>query len=320
MPVCKFSSFDREMRDYWGVSIPRPIRVGRLVAALGDLLYGSEEGASYLAALGRAAGFAGEKIRKVKYQLIQEGTYQWILQVRATTGPRRRTMCMVVAKDTRAFSKTAAREFELLGVLRNRNPEKVVKDLGSHSIPIEAGGKPGRLFVYWTGWLAGFMELGMDEKHRFALIGAEDVKMLTRKQGEAVRGELLEVLASLYEPDGRSALIDVQVNSGDFMLRLDSGRPQSMLIACRLLRSGLSPTGLLRGLLRDKGEIGDKPVLLQPSSPAETVKHLVNGLAIPLDGEESARRFVKKAIKTAIRTSEQAPAGPFEWEDLLKYV
>ena len=308
------------MRDYWGVSIPRPIRIGRLVAALSELVYGTDDGTPYLAALGRAAGFGDEKIRKVKYQLIQEGAYQWILQVRATTGPRRRTMCMVVAKDARGFSRTAAREYELLGVLRKRNPEKVVKDLGSHMIPVEAGGKPGSLFVYWTGWLAGYMELGMNEKHRFALIGAEDVKVLTRKQGEAVRGELLEVLASLYEPVGRSALIDVQLNSGDFMLRLDSGRPQAMLIAARLLRTGLSHAGLLRGLLRGKGELGDEPVLLYPASPAEVVRRLISGLSVPLDGEEEARKFVRKAVKAAVRTSEPSPAGPFEWEDLLKYV
>ena len=308
------------MRDYWGVPIPRPIRISRLVAALGDLGYGSVEGDSYLAALNRAAGLGGERIRKLRYQLIQEGAYQWILQVRAASGPRRRTMCMVVAKDPRGFSKTAAREYDLLGILRERNPEKVVKGLGSHTIPVEAGGKPGGLFVYWTAWLSGFMELGMTEKHRFALIGAEDVQVLTRRQGEAVRGELLEVMASLYDPAARSALIDLQVNSGDFMLRLDSGRPQAMLIACRLLRSGLSPAGLLRGLMRGKGELGDEPVLLYPASPAEVVRRLVAGLSVPLDGEEPARKFVRNAVKAAVRTSAPSPAGPFEWEDLLKYV
>lgn len=316
-PVWELRSFEREMRDYFGAPIPRPLRIGRLSAALEQQVYGAEHGHGFLQAMARAAGVGGERMRRVSVDLVQEGLFQWIFKVTARTKESRRTMCMVVAKDGHRFSKTASREWELLNVLHRRNPAKVAAPMGSGKLALHTGKRESRLFVYWTGWLNGYWELGLTEHHRFALIGAQDVRLLGPQQATRVRCEILELLASLYDPKSGSALMDVQINSGDFMVTLEPGRPMVRLIAARHLHSGLSGAGLLRNLLSPMGEHGQRPVLLFPGQASNVVSSLMAGLSHVFSDEKKAGAFLVDSLKRLVKSQDEAGGDTPDWALLL---
>lgn len=313
----EFRNFDRLMCDYFGAPIPRPIRIGRFSSSLEKHVYDSDPGHGFLRAMGRAARLADNRIRRVFVELIQEGLFQWIFKVTVRTRETKRVMCMVVAKDGHKFSRTGSREYELLKELHKRNPQKVAATLGSSEVVVSTGKRESRLFVYWTGWLYGYWELGLTEQHRFALIGAHDVRLLGPKQADRVRCDMLEILASLFEPKTGSALVDVQVNSGDFMVSLEPDRPLVRLIAARHLKSGLSGAGLLRNLLSAKGEQGNKPVFLYPGKVSAVVASLTAGLTHAFSDEKAGRDFLVQALHKLVTKGADAPSESFGWSDLL---
>lgn len=313
----EFRNFDRLMCDYFGAPIPRPIRIGRFSSSLEQHVYDSDPGHGFLRAMARAARLDDNRIRRITLELVQEGLFQWIFKVTARTREAKRVMCMVVAKDGHKFSRTASREYELLKELHRRNPQKVVSALGSSEVIVSTGKRESRLFVYWTGWLYGYWELGLTEQHRFALIGSHDVRLLGPKQADRVRCDMLELLASLFDPKTGSALVDVQVNSGDFMVSTETDRPLVRLIAARNLKSGLSGAGLLRNLLSAQGEQGNKPVFLYPGKVSTVVGSLAAGLTHAFSGEKAGRDFLIEALQKLVKKDADGPSESFGWSDLL---
>jgi hypothetical protein len=316
-PLYVVKDFDRPMRDYWGVPIPRRVRIGRLAKSLERLTYDRPEATPFLRALERSAGLRkGEEVNRVTVALYQEGLFQWVLQVHVTVSGRRRLLCLTVAKDASRYSKLARREHGILKTLRARNAGAVVSVLEGVEIPLVDDRYGGTLAGYFSHFLTGFTELGIDARHRFALVGQEQAQVLSVGQSEAMRARMLEVLASLFDPKSGSALVDLEVNSGDFMGKAEGGRVDVRLIAARNLRSGFSLTGLLRALCEPMGEHAEKPFFLVPEKPEMAVDALLAGLSIPYGGEEAARSALRKAVQQGVRKGTPLETPYLTWNDL----
>ena len=316
---CTVRNFARPMRDYWGVKMPRPIRIGKVGEALEALSYAVPTDRPFLLALESSFGAECAPIRRLAVELYQEGLSQWIFMVGLSVKGRNRRRCLTLAKNYGKFNRLALREWELLKALNARNSEQVVRVQGSCSISPVGARKDSALFGYFSEWLGeNFTELGIDSRHRFFLVGQDRTQELAPVQDEAIRAQILEVLASVFDPSDGSALLDIQINSGDFMGRILPGAVEVKLIAARRLHTGLSGAGLLRNLFQAKGDHAGKPTYLIPKDVSLAAASLRTGLTAAFKDEDKAMRFLKRSIGSAMRKGSPLPAPFYTWE-LLKH-
>lgn len=302
LPMVTLRDLDRPMKDYWGNTIPRPVRVGKMGRSIELLNYNRPECLPFLRALESSARFRRRvKVRRLVVTLYQEGLFQWVLRVQATAGKQRRNLCLTVSKDPVKFARIARREHGILKTLVARNPQAVVSVLQGSEIPLVDDRYDGSLYGYFAHFLTDFTELGIDERHRFFLVGQEDAARLSKVQSEDTRARMVEVLASLFEPESGSALTELEVNSGDFMGRNDRGRMEVRLIAARNLRSGFSPAGFLKNLLNPMGVQAEKPFFVVPSRIGQLVEALLVGFSVPLGNRQEAASFLQQAVRQASR-------------------
>lgn len=317
IPMVTLRDFDRPMKDYWGNTIPRPVRVGKMGKSLEQLAYSRPEGLHFLRALESSAGFRrGEKVQRLAVTLYQEGLFQWVLQVQATAGKQRRNLCLTVSKDAVKFARIARREHGILTTLAARNPKAVVSVLQGGDIPLVEDRYQGSLYGYFSHFLTGYTELGIDERHRFFLVGQEEATRLSKSECEDVRARMVESLASLFDPKTGSALTEVEVNSGDFMGRNDRGAVEVKLIAARNLRSGFSPGGFLKHLFNPMGQHAEQPFFIIPSRIGHLANALTNGLAVPLGSRDEARVFLLQAVRQARRKKLEILHPEITWASL----
>ncbi len=315
VPMVTLRDFDRPMKDYWGNTIPRPVRVGKMGKSLEQLTYKRAESLPFLRALEESAGFRrGDKVRRLAVTLYQEGLFQWVLQIQASAGKQRRNLCLTLSKDPIKFARIARREHGILQTLAARNPEAVVSVLRGGELPLVDDRYQGSLYGYFAHFLTGYTELGIDERHRFFLVGQEEAVRLSKVQSEETRSRMVEALASLYEPKSGSALTDLEVNSGDFMGRNDRGAVEVRLIAARNLRSGFSSAGFLKNLLNPMGDHAGQPFFVVPGRVGALVEALRTGLSVPLGTRDEANSFLQQAVRQGRRKKLEILHPTITWE------
>ncbi len=317
LPMVTLREFDRPMKDYWGNTIPRPVRIGKMGKSLEQLAYRRKDSLLFLRALEASAGFRrGEKVRRLAVTLYQEGLFQWVLQVQASAGKQRRNLCLTVSKDPVKFAKIARREHGILQTLKERNREAVVSVLQGSELPLFDDRYEGSLYGYFAHFLTGYTELGIDDKHRFFLVGQDKANRLSKAESEETRMRMVEAVASLFDSKGGSALTDIEVNSGDFMGRNDRGAVEVRLIAARNLRSGFSPAGFLKNLLNPMGIHADKPFFIIPGRVDQLVEALRTGLAHSLGSPQEATTFLQQAVKQARRKKLEILHPTVTWDGI----
>jgi hypothetical protein len=317
LPMVTLREFDRPMKDYWGNTIPRPVRVGKMGKSLEQLAYRRKDSLPFLRALEASAGFRrGEKVRRLAVTLYQEGLFQWVLEVQATAGKQRRNLCLTVSKDPVKFAKIARREHGILRTLKARNPEAVVSVLQGGELPLIEDRYEGTLYGYFSHFLTGYTELGIDDRHRFFLVGQNKANRLSKAESEETRMRMVEAVTSLFDPKSGSALTDIEVNSGDFMGRNDRGGVEVRLIAARNLRAGFSPAGFMKGLLNPMGVHADKPFFIIPDRVDQLVEAVLTGLTIPLGSREEALSFLQQAVKQARRKKLEILHPTITWDGI----
>lgn len=321
-PMVTLKDFDRPMKDYWGQAIPRRVRIGKLGKSLERLTYNRPESLPFLRALESSAGFKrGDKVRRLAVTLYQEGLFQWVFRVQATAGKQRRNLCLTVSKDAVKYAKIARREHGILKTLAARNPHAVVSVLEGSEIPLIDDRYGGGLYGYFAHFLTGFTELGIDAQHRFFLVGQEEAIRMSRKQSQQTRARMVEALASFYDPKSGSALVDVEVNSGDFMGQInDAGQVDVRLIAARHLRSGFSGAGLLKRMLSPMGDHAEKPFFIVPDSARGLVEALLAGFTLTLGSKDDAAAYLKEALTQARRKNMPMEHPGHTWDELLTLV
>ncbi|MFZ7127792.1 MAG: hypothetical protein ACOWWM_16660 [Desulfobacterales bacterium] len=258
-----------EMHDYWGKRLSRPIAPEALRSALVRYFRDPEnrlwESMSQMAG-GQPVRISG--IRSVKASHFQEGDFQHIFQVRvngASTG--RRCLAMVVAKNEGLVSGTAADEFRNLKRLHHRQGRYVVRPLagGTMSLEPDAAGQTQTVFIYFTEWLHGFHELGVDRQLNF-FINEKPFHYFDRRVSDILRAQVLKILFSCYDAGSRKAMAPPKIGAGDFVItRPRPGRPYDLkLIACRKIFSGVTPGQCLRLYLGYHGTWGGRIFHLLP--------------------------------------------------------
>ncbi|GEM_PF-4167028 len=321
-PFYNIEKFDKPMKDYWGKRIARPISIHKLKTAFEHIQYGGGKEVSFLRDLEKALVSGGRPFKKVRIELFQEGLYQWVFLVsgsfgRSTAGP----VVMLLAKDGKRFSSVARQEFTLLNVLHERNNKQVAKTLGSTTVTVETEQGPQELFGYFTQLIPDFTELGIDAEHRFYMVGIQQVERLSLRASDLMRSRILELLASLYEPETGSALVDVEVNSGDFLGRILEGTVDVRLIAVRRLRSGMAPAGLLRALMRPMGEHAEAKVFLYPEAARNIIDALMTGLRRAYKGDRDAAALaLRKGLKKNADGDSPFPREGLSWTMLLDHM
>jgi hypothetical protein len=319
LPMVTLRDFDRPMKDYWGKTIPRRVRIGKMGKSLERLTYNRSESLPFLRALEKSAGIArGEKARRLVATLYQEGLYCWVLRAQVSAGKYRRTLCLTISKDAVKYAQVTRREHNILKTLGERNPGAVVSVQEGGDIPLVDDRYGGALYGYFSHFLTGFTELGIDAQHRFSLVGQEEAIRMSEAQSQETRARMVAALASFFDPKSGSAQVDVEVNSGDFMGRLDEGRVEVRLIAARHLRSGFSGAGFIKRLLSPMGNHGEKPFFIVPDSSRLLVSSLLEGLIHPLGSKKEAVEFLKQSLVQAGRKKLLVEHPSHTFEDLLE--
>ncbi len=318
-PFYTFEKFDKPMRDYWGKRITRPISIHRLKTSIETIQYGQGEISPFLKDLETLFGTGNKPLKKVRIELFQEGAYQWVFLVSGSWARSvSRTVVLLLAKDGQKLSSVAQSEWSMLQVLHQRNPKQVAATILSTQIPVQTEQGKELLFGYYTELIPDFTELGIDSEHRFYLVGIQKVERLTIRSSDLMRARILELLTSLYEPETGSALVDVEVNSGDFLGRIREGSIEVRLIAVRRLRTGMAPAGLLRALLRPMGQHAETDVFLYPDTPRKILESLLHGLRKAYKGDKMAALMaLRKGLKKNTTAGAEIPREGLTWKLLL---
>jgi hypothetical protein len=309
----------REMHDYWGRRLPRPIPSGLLRSAIHDHLAQTPnlllESLSVL--LDRPVVVSD--LTEVKVVLFQEGEFQYIFRV--TVRPRgmsRVHLAMVVAKDGHKVSKLARREMANLQHLRRRDERRVVRPLSGGMLAVDPGGPPARaaVFVYFTPWLTGLHELGVDRRMNF-FINEQPFHTFRPAASDIIRSQVLAILLGFWDPVEQTVPEPPQIASGDFVIsRPASGQPvQLCLIACRRILTSVSLARCLRLFLGYRGHWAEKEFHLLPKEPRLLFEALDEGLVIKNQGHVTWDR-IEQELRSYLSELQRHPTVEGEWSPL----
>jgi hypothetical protein len=222
---------------------------------------------------------------------------------------------MPVAKSGGKTSQTAGLELKNLHALYHRDNRYVVRPLcgGPVPVPVVRGKSDNHsIFVYFTTWMVGLHELGVDEGLHF-FINEIPFHTFDRKVGDKLRYRILTILFSLYDPDRQRAMEPPQIASGDFLIsRPKPNTPYELrLIACRKMVSKITLDQCLRLYLGYQGSWADKTFHLLPRDPQLLADALREGLVEKNRGRlsweqviEALQRYAATLRSTAGQRSE----------------
>jgi len=287
------------MRNYWGRRLPRPIPAGLLRAAIRRHL--AQPANLLLGSLSRLSDqpVSPAELAAIKVTLFQEGDFQHIFRVAV----RRRAggqvqLAMVVAKDGFKISRMARRELANLQHLYRRDERFVVRPLSGGMLAVDPAGPPARarVFVYFTQWLAGMHELGVDRRMNFYI---NEIPLHTFRPAvsDTIRAQMLSILFGYWDPVSRTVPEPPQIASGDFVIsRPQAGKPLRLrLIACRKIVSSVSLARCLRLFLGYQGQWAGNVFHLLPKDPRLLFEALHRGL-VEINGGTIAWEQVEREL------------------------
>jgi hypothetical protein len=273
----------RDMYDFWGRRLARPIPPGLLRSAIQQHL--AQTPNLLLESLSRLIDgpVALSELTEIKVTLFQEGDFQHIFRVtvRRRSGGRLR-LAMVVAKDAK-ISKMAQLELSNLHHLYRRDARFVVRPLSGGMLPVDPSGPSIRamVYVYFTEWLTGLHELGVDRAMNYFI---NEIPFYTFRPAvsDIIRGQILTIVLGYWDPASRTAMEPPQIASGDFVIsRPRPGEPVMLgLIACRKILKSVSLAQCLRLFLGYQGQWAGRVFHLLPKDPQLLFNALYQGLVV----------------------------------------
>jgi hypothetical protein len=287
--VARFTDL-RPMYDYWGQELKRYYKLETLANATEHRLARQDTFIvpSVQQVLGRTP------VTSMVFRLFQEGRYQLIFQMTAAnTRKKKASFAFVVAKKDGELSALAAAEHRHLQMLHPRAPDWVVRPYlgGTLYFPDRYGRSSHArdIYAYLTHWLSGYHELGIDRSHQF-FINVHPHRLLTRVQTEALKTQMVAIIARLYDPEKRVSIAMPELASGDFVVTAPDrkGRQALKLIACRKLLANIRPGRLVHLILTAGGMWAEKRFHLAPADPADVAEGLIRGV-----GEPTALQWVR---------------------------
>ncbi|HUW60755.1 MAG TPA: hypothetical protein VMZ06_07080 [Candidatus Bathyarchaeia archaeon] len=258
----------RPLFDYWGNEIGRFYKLETLASAV-DWSLQTKRDRFLIPSIQQALGPA--PVMSLAFELFQEGRYQLIFRVRAVNTRRKEgTFALVVAKRAEQYSKLAAGEHANLRVIHDRAPDFVVRPFrgGNIYLPDRHGrAEHGRdIYAYVTQWLAGFHELGVNDRLQF-IINVKARHTFTIAQTEQLKATIIEILARTYSPKKRDCMDLPEIASGDFVVTAPPKPPRIKLIACRRMLRNITPVKLLDKIAAASWPWGNTRFYLAPEDP-----------------------------------------------------
>jgi len=258
----------RPLFDYWGNEIVRFYKLETLASAV-DWSLQTKRDRFLIPSIQQALG--PTPVMSLAFELFQEGRYQFIFRVRAVNARRKEgTFALVVAKRAEDYSKLAALEHANLRVIHERAPEFVVCPFrgGNVYLPDRHGRvEHGRdVYAYVTQWLAGFHELGVNDRLQF-IINVKARHTFTIAQTEQLKAKIIEIVARTYSPKKRDCMDVPEIASGDFVVTAPPKPPRIKLIACRRMLRNVTPVKLLDKIAAASWPWGNTRFYLAPEDP-----------------------------------------------------
>jgi len=272
------------MHDFWGRPLKRYVSSPALRRGIQSHLMRSP--GALLESLGRLKGKRPglASIQSLKVRLFQEGDYQYVFKVLARMGDRSKAdLGMIVAKREGALSSLTQLEFENLLYLYGRDSRHVVRPLIGDRMSLggERGQPPKKLFCYFTLWLSQFHELGVHRDMNF-YINEIPFHYFNRPESDRIKGHILEVLFSCYDPGGRRAIEPPKVGAGDFVItRPQKNEPLRLrLIACRKILNRVTLDRCIRLYLGYRGEWAGNVFHFVPRDMGILQEAIIKGLIV----------------------------------------
>lgn len=258
----------RPLFDYWGNEIVRFYKLETLASAV-DWSLQTKRDRFIVPSIQQALGPA--PVVSLAFELFQEGRYQFIFRVRAVNARKKEGFfALVVAKRSEDYSKLAAGEHTHLRIIHERAPEFVVRPFrgGNIYLPDRHGRvEHGRdIYAYVTQWLAGFHELGINDRLQF-IINIKARHTFTIAQTEQLKARMVEIVAGTYSPKKRDCMDLPEIASGDFVVTAPPKPPRIKLIACRRMLRNITPVKLLDKIAAASWAWGDTRFYLAPEDP-----------------------------------------------------
>jgi hypothetical protein len=285
------------MYDFWGTEYKRHYNLETLTSALENQLRTNDRffAASIKSQLGPAP------LKTMSIELCQEGKYQLIFRVKAQNINRKQgTFGLVVAKNNKEYSSLAKKEHALLRILHERVPKCIVEPLkgGLVFMPDRHRRKEHdrEIYAYCTTWLNGFHELSI-QKNLNLFINVDPKEQFNKKQTEALKRRMVEIVVRTYDPNRRNCMAIPHVGSGDFVVSkpTKTTNPQLKVIACRDMENRISPAQLLRRIIEAEWPWGKSTYQLIPEDPREFIQALTNAL-----GKEDAMDWLSQYRKSVV--------------------
>ena len=130
------------------------------------------------------------------------------------------------------------------------------------------------VYAYLTQWRQGFYELGIGKNGLFTALTPQP-RSFSAAQTGAIQQALVEMMARMYDPEGRVAIETPDVLAGDVMVSHPTkATPRLRLAACRRLIRNVSPARLLRRIAGAQWEYAGRTIRLAPEHP----DHLFEGI------------------------------------------
>jgi hypothetical protein len=263
------------MTDYWGRTFRRSLRSDVLQETIKR--YFAKPDNALLLSLRSLYG-PGD-VRSVTAALFQEGEYAYVFKVRADiSGGLKPRLGMILAKDQGRMSRVAKIEHGNLKRLYGRCKDIVVRPLDGDDL-IAHGARPVRLYAYFTSWLSGHHELGVQHKNMNFYVNELPFQYFDSRTSDEIKCGLLTIMFRLYDPIRREAIEPPKVGAGDFVITRK--HPHELrLIACRKILNGVSLDRCVRLYLGYQGSWGDRLFHFVPDDAGLLKKALIEGLVI----------------------------------------
>ncbi|MCX5770150.1 MAG: hypothetical protein NTZ09_07760 [Candidatus Hydrogenedentes bacterium] len=254
----------RPLFDYWGNEIVRFYKLETLASAVDWSLH-TKRDRFLIPSIQEVLGPA--PVVSLAFELFQEGRYQFIFRLRALNARRKEAFFAFVVAKRADYSKLAALEHANLRVIHERAPDFVVRPFrgGNIYLPDRHGRvEHGRdIYAYVTQWLAGFHELGVNDRLQF-IINVKARHTFTIDQTEQLKAKIIEIVAKTYSPKKRDCMDLPEIASGDLVVTAPPKPLRLKLIACRRMLRNITPVKLLDKIAAASWPWGDTRFYLAP--------------------------------------------------------
>jgi len=211
---------------------------------------------------------------------------------------------LVVAKTPAGASKQLETELRHMHVLRERAGEWVLRAHrgGTVYLPDRRRRKEHarELFALVTDWLPGYDRLGVGKSDQFTVNPSgtgKDARLLRRDDSEAIRTQLVEIVARCYDAEAAEGLSVEGLEASDIAVkRTPGGKMRVRIVQCRRMHTRQRPGRMMESLLRGQIAQGDRTATLTPRDPAAFWAGLCGGA-----GTESARRYIHSVTGRAAK-------------------